>query len=236
MRNKIFAGVMVGVLHATTAYSADAIVEPPQQPLAAPVELYDWTGFYAGAYAGGGWGDVDFSFPTVPSASTTDVDGALVGGQIGYNYQTGNWVIGAEADMAWSGIDGSSLCPNPAFNCNADIDWLATVRGRVGFASNNFLIYATGGLSVADVDYVATSVATGVPFGPTISDTATGYNVGGGAEWGFYQNWSAKIEYLYHDFGDTNLTAASFGSAGTADLDMHTVKFGLNYRFNFLNP
>ena len=226
---KILASAAV-LLLSSSAFAADQVYIDPA-PAAAPAAVYDWSGVYIGLHIGGGWGDADLVFPTVPSASNTDVDGIFGGAQVGYDYQAGNWVFGAVADFSASGIDGTSPCPNAAFNCPVDVNWLATVRARAGYAANNWLFYATGGLSIADVDYDAISVATGLPFGPTVNDTATGYNVGGGVEWAFQQNWSAGLEYLYHDFSSSGLTAATFGSAGTGDLDLHTVKFSLNYRF-----
>lgn len=213
-------------------YAADAIYAEPVP--AAPIisSAYDWNGAYVGGHIGGAWGDADFNFVSLGTASTSSVDGVFGGGQIGFNFQCGNWVLGAEADMSASGIDGSGACPNPLFNCNVDVNWLATVRGRVGYAMNNIMIYGTGGFSAADVEYNATVAATGLPFGTTDSDTATGWNVGGGVEWGFAERWSVKTEYLYYSFGDTDLSAAAFGSAPTnVDLDLHTVKAGLNFRF-----
>jgi outer membrane immunogenic protein len=233
MRRLILAGAVLGTLNMTTAFAADVIIEDVVAPPAPVVSVYDWTGFYIGAYGGGGWGDADFAFPGLGTASSTSVSGALFGGQVGYNWQTGSWVFGGEADFGWSGIDGSESCPNPAFNCDFDSNWLGTVRARVGWASNNWLIYATGGWSFIDAEYTASNAGGGGAFGPTYSDTTNGWNVGGGVEWGFYQNWSAKLEYLYHDFGDTGLPASSFGPGNpNVDLQLNTVRFGVNFRFN----
>jgi outer membrane immunogenic protein len=107
------------------------------------------------------------------------------------------------------------------------MNWFSTVRGRVGFASGPWLLYATGGLAIADVNNRVSFVDE-----PSFrdSDTLTGYAVGGGLEWKFAQNWSAKAEYLYLGLGDSTLQNAD-GDTLRVNNDVQTVRVGLNYHF-----
>ena len=144
------------VLAASPAISADlpaAVTKAP--PVVAPI--YNWTGFYVGGHVGYGWGENDITnvngTPPFPAgtAVSTDFDGALGGAQIGYNYQfSPMWVAGLEGDFSWSGMSGSALNSSvvPAFvglrrtTIDSDVQWLATVTGRLGIAANNWLFYA----------------------------------------------------------------------------------------------
>lgn len=216
----------VAVLAFTTASNA----ADPALPAPGP---YDWSGGYIGLHVGGGTGDVDFiPAAAAPPPASIDIDGAFAGAQAGYDWQTGNWVFGGVVDVSLSGIDGAGNCPGgPGVTCTADIDWLATARVRAGYAFDNVLVYATGGLSVSDITYAAFVTATGVPAGPGENDTVAGFNVGVGVEAAFSANWSADLHYLYHDFADTALTVANFGALGTGRYNLHTIQFGINYRF-----
>ena len=121
-----------------------------------------------------------------------------------------------------------------------DVDWCATATGRIGYAFNNMLLYAKGGGAWMDVRYTASALAGGVVIiGPAIVDnTRSGWTVGGGLEWAFTPNWSAKIEYNYLDFGSKTYNFTAPGAAATAAIDSayHLVKAGINYRFNWDGP
>ena len=108
--------------------------------------IYNWTGFYVGINGGGGWGNSQWD-----GINKFDVSGGLIGGTIGYNWQVGQIVVGAEGDIDWSGIKGSTnvLC---AAGCETRNTWLATVRGRLGYAFDRFLPYVTAGLAVGDIN------------------------------------------------------------------------------------
>ena len=151
--------------HSGSAAGAD--LSPRYQPVArGPVyaAVYNWTGFYLGINGGGGWGRSQWD-----GVDGFDVSGGLIGGTIGYNWQVGQLVIGAEGDIDWSGMGGTStvLCPP---GCTTRNDWLATVRGRVGYAFDRFLPYLTGGLASATSmpafrDFPA--AASAMPAGPS---------------------------------------------------------------------
>ncbi len=251
------------LLATTPALAADLTYEPA--PVAAPASVYNWTGFYIGLNAGYGWGDIDTtdnsmtttgplvgvgqgSFPstTFPGADgSASVDGLLGGAQIGYNYQVGTWVFGAEAD--YQAVDhktSSSFLGSvagPYYETSAELQSFGTVRARIGYAIDNFLIYGTGGLAVGQAE-AGLSIQGGVPgdlrgdrFSQTEKQTMVGFAVGAGAEWAIaHSNWSVKAEYLYADFGKKTFDF-DFGNGNTAtsrgDVSTSIVRAGLNYRF-----
>ena len=135
----------VAALSASSAYAADLPYSPPPSNSAiyAPAPVYNWTGFYVGASAGWGWGDTTAS---TSSAFNIGIDGGLAGGQIGYNYQLpNNFVLGVEGDLLWSGMSGSvSPCPT----VTQSLDWLGTIRGRVGYAMGDWMPYVDRRLRV----------------------------------------------------------------------------------------
>jgi outer membrane immunogenic protein len=170
-----------------------------------PLNGYSWAGPYLGGTLGYEWGNVSNS-PAKPSGIAGGVTG-------GYNWQSGNIVFGIEGDVQGTGADDRFAAykfSNP---------WFGTVRGRIGYAFNNVLIYGTGGLAFGSLETELNGLQQ--------SKTSAGYTVGVGAEVGIYQNWTAKIEYLYVNLAsnDYSLTNASNG------LDFGTVRIGVNYHF-----
>ena len=178
----------------------------------APVQVAGWTGPYIGVHGGYGWGSFDTVGAFTPQSQ--DPKGGFGGIQSGYNWQLSrNWVVGVEGDSSWGSISQN------AGGINVDIDAMGSVRTRLGYAMNNLLFYGTGGLAWAHADSV-TNVATRDHF-------YLGWTAGVGVEYAFNQRWSAKLEYLYADYG----TIRDFnGSPIQASLDVSTIKVGLNYR------
>ena len=187
---------------------------------------YNWTGFYLGVNGGGGWGHSRHDFE---AAGTTTGDyrirGATVGGTLGANLQAGGLLIGLEGDMNWSDIGGSDSCPNVNFTCRTRNKWLATARGRVGYALDRFLPYITTGAAFGDVH-------TEIPDFGSSREAEVGWTVGGGLEAGIVRGLSAKMEYLYVDLGKFNC-GFSCTATGVDDVkfNAHIVRIGLNYRF-----
>ena len=177
-------------------------------PYVAAVPVFIWTGFYAGVNAGYGWatqkGGAD--------ATYGKLDGAQVGGTVGYNYQMGQIVLGVEGDDAWNNASGSAVGKTTK-STN-----VATARGRIGYAVDRVLLFTTGGYAGGAVER---SVA-----GVTASDWHNGYALGGGMEYAFTSNVSAKAEYLY-----TDLASKADTSISRAGLTQNTVRMGVNYRF-----
>jgi outer membrane immunogenic protein len=201
-----------------TAAAADLPVKAPVYKAPAMAPLYNWTGFYVGLNAGYSWGrqdnsDVNALGVTVLSNSD-HLNGFIGGGQIGYNWQVNQWVFGLEADFQGSGqkADGSMFIAAPpsnfapttnvTINYTDKLDWFGTVRGRIGYAmgtTGNWLPYVTGGWAYGHGEISATT-SLGESFSG--SQDYSGWTVGGGVEWAFANLWSAKLEYLYIDFGD----------------------------------
>jgi outer membrane immunogenic protein len=188
-------------------------------PFVAPVYA-NWRGPYLGVNAGYGFGTSDWDIPAV----SVDPSGAVAGGTLGYNLQTGLWVWGMEGDFNWSGIKSDEACG--AGTCETEATWLATARARLGYAGwNNWLPYITGGLAVADVKASNSDVGEA-------SDTLFGWTAGAGIEYASLRNWSIKLEYLYADLGSVDCSTCNFGGVAS-DVSFKTsiVRAGVNYRF-----
>ncbi len=181
--------------------------------------IYNWTGFYVGINGGGGWGR-----STWTAIDTFDISGGLIGGTIGYNWQIGQAVVGVEGDIDWSGIRGTTttLCP---LGCETRNSWLATVRGRAGYAFDRFLPFVTGGLAVGNIR----ATTPGFPAG---SITTAGWTIGAGLEFAVVSNVTVKAEYLYVDLGNFNC-GLNCGLAAGGNVSFHANLFraGLNVRF-----
>jgi outer membrane immunogenic protein len=233
---KLLLGAVALTAFAGNAMAADLAARPYTKAPPPVVAVYNWTGFYIGVNGGGGWGDSRWQYTLTPGFNTNHhTSGGLAGGQIGYNWQAGSWVFGVEADGDWADINGSTLCPNPAFVCATNTRTLASFRGRVGWTVNNVLFYGTGGVGYANTRYSA--LGGGVPAAGLTGFFNTdrwGYAAGAGIEWGFAPNWSAKLEYMHYGFDTVTAPVGTLGG-GPANLrlDIDTVKVGLNYRFGF---
>lgn len=210
---------------------------------APPPVAYSWTGFYIGGVAGGAWGT--FNATTTVSAPeggyfvTTDSGqiaaagaqsinaNAFTGGfEAGYAFQAGRWVFGLEGDVESFHLSGSTTSgpitylSAPPFtftiNSNASTSWLATARGRVGVAADNWLFFATGGAAFTDLkgNFAFTDNFAEAAESSSFSSTKTGYTVGGGIEVGFWKHWSLKAEYLYVNFGQISAVSTNLTTGG----------------------
>jgi outer membrane immunogenic protein len=196
------------------AAAADLAVKAPPPPAAPPLYLpFTWTGAYAGVNGGYGW----------TTSSGLDANGGFGGGQIGYNVQTGNIVVGVEGDVAGSGISQTvnGTINGFPFTTAFTNDTLASLRGRAGFAYNNWLFFGTAGGAWAH-DKISGNNA---PF--SSSQWLTGWTAGVGVEWSFTPNWSTKFEYLHSGFNTPN----PFGTVPSGKVDIDTLKIGINYLF-----
>ena len=234
-------GVAATLATVGVAWAADVpYVPPPAAPPAfVPAAAFDWNGLYFGVHGGGGFGKEDCTScsPGPPGANDFNISGPYVGGQVGVNWVAGGGLfLGAEADISWSGIDG--LCNGSgvggAASCNGppqltvhDIDWYGTVRGRVGFATGDWLAYVTGGWL-----YGQGTRNTSSGGGDTAVANHSGWTAGFGAERAIGAGWSAKGEYKYLAFGPRTYVFPNIGGPDpTVNLTAHTFELGLNRHF-----
>lgn len=220
---------------------------------------YQWGGWYVGGHAGGVWGrsDVGSAFVngTTPianqqafaaSAPQLDASGFAGGGQVGYNHMVDRWLFGVEVDASYSGLRASRAAAAPfptgggfAVNYAASTPWTMTLRPRIGYAIDRTLLYATGGLALTDLNFAsAYADSAGRSATASVASVKTGWTAGIGIEHAISTNWSAKVEYLYTDFGKLSVSSPLTAGAGTDGgvvqdiaLKTNTVRGGLNYRF-----
>jgi outer membrane immunogenic protein len=200
-----------------------AFSPPPAFPA---IKVYDWTGFYVGLNAGGAFGrSVWSSVPDLTSGSS-NVSGALAGGTIGYNLQTGDpFVVGIEADIDWSGIKGTVPPASCAPGCEIKNPWLGTARLRFGYAFNAIMPYVMAGAAIGDLD----ANIVGAPFGGQ-GATNIGWTAGGGVEFLISGPLRAKVEYLHVDLNGFSCNAACGGGPISFNVNANIIRAGLNYR------
>jgi outer membrane immunogenic protein len=187
------------------AASAADIVRGPSPFYAPAPAAYNWGGGYVGLNAGYEWGRI--------TNVGVDPAGLLGGVQAGYNWQSGAFVLGGETDFQFTGAD-DTFAPYKFSN-----PWFGTLRGRVGYAMNNILVYDTLGLAYGEL--------TGTLAGLDETHIHTGWTGGLGMEVGFTPNWSAKVEYLYMDLGDRGYTITGVNNGFQSNI----LRFGVNYHF-----
>jgi len=206
---------LMAFLGTVPAFAADAVMEPPPAP-AVPMEeppVNTWSGPYAGVSVGYGFaGETeDETF-----ATTVDTDGFLLGAFAGYNYQVGNIVAGAEADIGYSWAEGTDL----GLTSESGVE--GSLRARLGYVvSPNILLYATAGGAAKDLEISGGGVSD--------SNTMIGWTAGAGADMMVTEQIFGRVEYRYTDFGSDTFST-SLGDADISDKD-HRVTVGLGMKF-----
>ncbi|MEW6645415.1 MAG: outer membrane protein [Pseudomonadota bacterium] len=242
LKSCLFAAAIAvgGICSANAADLAARTYTKAPVPVLEPV--YNWTGFYIGADAGYGWGrdrHTDLTpggnFWTTGGAQSIKPTGAVYGGQIGYNWQLSNWVVGLEAQFNGASLkrtDASVFFP-ATDSLRAKVDFYTTVTGRVGYALNNWLPYIKGGYAGAQLKTINFD---GLGDSLNHSDWQNGFVVGAGLEYAFAGNWIVGVEYNYMDFGKQTFTAsntpATLGIESFKDhLTISTVTGRISYKF-----
>lgn len=203
---------------------------PVESRSAIPVKGYAaaplWTGSYIGLHAGYGWSDVAYNDGVLAQTSRLNPSGGFGGFQSGYNWQFSPlWVFGIEGDSSYASLkDRGVTSPGPD-SITAKIDDFSTMRARLGYVVDRTLFYGTGGLAYSHQKIQETAGGVTVS---AVKAYQVGWTAGGGIEYSINPDWSAKVEYLYADFGKDRYHAGN-PPVNETDVTMSTVKVGLNY-------
>jgi outer membrane immunogenic protein len=256
---------LVGLANAVAAADLPSRAAPPR----AATPAFTWTGFYVGAHAGYLWSDsrmelsdvgvlvlpTDVAQGTLPRSLSVNHEAVHGGVQAGYNMQFGMFVAGVEADISWTDAEAHErysrpdqfLFPGAITNTEvkSELEWLGTVRGRLGLAIDRALVYVTGGAAFGEVtNTFSINIPTAPPpLGPYFSPkwakngTEWGWTIGAGVEYALTNNVSIKAEYLYYDLGDQTIRGTDGPNFGQEFIDYkfkndgNLVRAGLNFRY-----
>ena len=235
MKRILLTTVSLGVLGLLSPALAADLPYAKAPVVATPV--YDWSGYYVGVFGGGGLGNhnynnangfAGFANFTVNYAST----GAVGGGEAGYNWQTGNYLFGVEADGFWSGIKGNDASQQLGVIDQSNLRWGGTLRARGGVTVDRLLLFFTGGWAFGDI--LHTSTAAGFPV-DQFTNHQSGLTAGGGIAYAITNNVIGKIEYRYYDLGRYNRTGNPLTPNGqlpyTVDNTYSVVTLGVDFKF-----
>jgi outer membrane immunogenic protein len=249
MRKHFFAcAASLAVTMAGPAAAADL----PLKEAAPFAARFNWTSCYLGGHLGGGFAHkaitdpvllVQDSFGAGPTTGITTVSpspsGVVIGGQIGCDYQfASSWVVGIEGAASGAAMKGSRTVGLPLGNpdtalVKASTDFLSSVTVRFGYAADNVLLYAKGGVALAGDKYNVLGSFQGTPFAFEGLDNRLGWTVGGGVDWAFSHHWSVNIEYDYYQFGHGGVLMSdpinAFAGIVDARQNVQVVKAGLNF-------
>jgi outer membrane immunogenic protein len=264
---------------AGSAFAADLPSRAPPPVYVPPAPIFTWTGVYIGGQIGYAWGKNNVSFDDNfgdYAAFSYNTSGVIGGAHVGYNLQLSQFVIGLEGDVDGTsqskqyngflpfgtslvtGIPGALVAPlggNINVNVNHNIE--GSIRGRLGYAWDRVLLYATGGVAFGGFNTTVSGNFPGGLFGGAIvgfppfggstsaSTTRVGWTVGGGLEYAVTNNWSVRAEYRYTDFGRSTIYATGFDNgspfvASGSDFNRHftenRVQVGFSYKFDTAAP
>jgi high affinity Mn2+ porin len=224
-------GAVIALALVDPANAKEFVKSEPRKALA-PVPYLNWSGFYVGGHLGYGRGHANDSFADPVTAGSNKALGSLFGGvQLGYNHVLNSGVLlGVESDLSFPNFLGADdvvrFRITPQGNLSQKIDYVGRFRGRVGYAFDNWLVYGTGGLAWSQARFIETSDLTGDE--DKAHRVRGGWVVGAGAEVAIAPDWSARLEYLYDNFGKAAATMPS-GVRSETTFDTHTLRLGLNW-------
>lgn len=240
-RTAVFAMAALSMLDAGRVEAADMARPMPVKAMPAPAAP-SWAGFYIGGHAGYAWassdGDYRGEVPVPPPPVVVSYpfglrpDGATLGAHLGYNFQSGSWILSLEGDWSWL-FDAKDTVADPGGSARFDtieLFWTGHARGRIGYLlTSNTLAFIAGGAAFAST--------RNTHYGPTGAggafwfDTRTriGYSLGGGFEHMLNPNWLVRLEYLFDHFDNEAFIWAA-GRYTNSDLTLNTVRLGISYR------
>ena len=229
------AAALLGSVSAT-AFAADLPSRKEAPVYIAPAPVFSWTGFYVGAEFGGQWGQNstslvnNFTGNTLLTTGSYNTSGVVGGGLVGYNYQINQFVLGVEADLTGSSNQGRFTTPVGFASQNSQYGFGAGVRGRLGWALDRTLIYATGGWAYETIDQTYNNPFLNGFLSQRISTDRSGYTIGGGVEYAFSPNWSGRLEYRWTDYGKYVSNYSNLVSIQQHPTD-NTIQAALIYHF-----
>lgn len=221
----VFAAQAADLPRRTEAYKAPVVV---------PAPVFNWTGFYIGANIGAGWSRADISGSNGNGLGTNTDATFIGGGQMGYNWQINNWVLGIEGTL--DGIASNGKTSNNVvigantYNGSVSANWTSTLAARLGFAIDNVLIYGKGGGGWVGWDGTVNWVNNGTSVSG--SKSQGGWMAGVGAEWAFSRNWTAKVEYNYLGLNGQGVGTINGVSWQVDNPRVQTFTVGVNYLFH----
>ncbi|ULK98092.1 outer membrane beta-barrel protein [Bradyrhizobium sp. I71] len=226
--NKILFGAISAMALglAAPASAADLAARPYTKAPAPVAAIYDWSGFYIGINGGGGtsrkcWDFVTPATGVLVGEGCHNATGGTVGGQVGYRWQSTNWVFGFEGQGNWADFSGDNISAVSGLRNQSTIDSFGLITGQIGYAWNNVLLYVKGGAAVVGDRYRTYDVATGLEF-DRANETRWGGTVGVGVEFGFAPNWSVGFEYDHIFLGHRTIDFTGSGNFVTAPLGVFT--------------
>jgi outer membrane immunogenic protein len=249
----IFSPMSAGIAFATDLPLPPMSTKAP--PLPATVAPYNWSGLYVGGHLGYLWGRTHVDDDGVTAERNARTDGIVGGAMIGYNWQVERAVFGLEGDFGWTNARGVGTGPDDGGTGGTtggtggtttdpvlipiitrapnhyDVRWTSHVRGRVGYAFDNWLVFAAGGFAAADLNFQEGAITINFVPAPNSGGKYYGWSVGGGIEWAFTRNLFARVEYLYDDLGHKDYVGV-LGDRYRVSLTGQTVRGALGYKFD----
>jgi outer membrane immunogenic protein len=235
------ASALLGVAVCGTAFAADLPTrKAPAAPYAPPQPAFTWGGLYVGAFAGGNWASVttrDLTVPGFTGEPKLNSNGLTAGGLAGYNWAFNQFVLGGEVEAGYDrrGVTANYTSAAGVPLTQADLGSAeGRVRGRIGYAWGNFLLFAAGGATAQDLKLTVSNLNTG--YSQEITHWRGGFNVGGGLEWAFNDHWILRGEYIYDRFSRRSydflaLDPANGFNSRSALLEESTARAALEYKF-----
>ena len=253
MKKAVLIALALTTLVGSPALAADLSRPAPayKAPPPPPAPIFTWTGFYLGGNLGGAWAQRDITDSlyglTWGSGSSNAV--FIGGGQAGFNYQFGRFVLGVEGDFDWAANSHNSaaiVVPNVGsgdlIQITSNNRWITTLAARFGVAFNNVLLYGkAGGGWVGNNGVTVTDLTTGTSITGFNNNTRSGWLAGAGVEWAFAHNWTVKFECDYLGLGSRTIVVPAgapfpVGDTFTLGRNVQEVKVGFNYLFNWGGP
>ncbi|MCB5175503.1 outer membrane protein [Microvirga lenta] len=228
----LLAATAALAMAATAAQAADLPSRYSPAPAYNAMPVFTWTGFYVGANVGYGWntGTSRYYDPAFGYVGSGRSGGFVGGGQAGYNYQLGMFVLGAETDIQYAAVGNKGASYGTVYYSGNSDGFFGTIRARIGVAFDRALVYGTGGFAYGDVGgNRAHDPVLGYHRG---NSTNGGWTLGGGVEYAVSNNISAKVEGLYVNLDTKSNYALGDQHHDRRDTEFGVLRAGLNYKFN----